>query len=107
MVWVWMGGSDTPTGCVDAFDYDVATGAVSGRRTVIRIAAENGFPDGYVEGWEVWKDGIWVQVKVHVDDVCWPACFFTGLVVCLFMCRPASVLCRPCVGPRPPVQVHD
>lgn len=35
---------DSPTRRVDAFDFDLATGAISGRRTVIRIT--DGFPDG-------------------------------------------------------------
>jgi sugar lactone lactonase YvrE len=37
---------DTPTQRVDAFDYDVDTGAVANRRTVVEIPAEVGKPDG-------------------------------------------------------------
>lgn len=36
---------DTPTGSVDAFDYDSDAG-LTGRRSVIRIADEDGTPDG-------------------------------------------------------------
>jgi sugar lactone lactonase YvrE len=36
---------DTPTGSVDAFDYDSDTG-LTGRRSVIRIPDEDGTPDG-------------------------------------------------------------
>jgi sugar lactone lactonase YvrE len=36
---------DTPTQCVDAFDYDRETG-LSGRRTVVRIPGAAGSPDG-------------------------------------------------------------
>lgn len=35
---------DTPTGHVDAFDYDERTGAVTGRRHVVKV--EGGHPDG-------------------------------------------------------------
>jgi sugar lactone lactonase YvrE len=35
---------DTPTGRVDAFDYDQGTGAVSGRRPLFEV--EDGDPDG-------------------------------------------------------------
>jgi sugar lactone lactonase YvrE len=37
---------DTPTRCVDAFDFDSATGAISNRRAVIRIPDGMGYPDG-------------------------------------------------------------
>ena len=37
---------DSPTQRIDAFDYDVATGAVSDRRTVVEIPAARGTPDG-------------------------------------------------------------
>jgi len=50
---------DTPTHRVDAFDYDVATGRVSGRRTVVTIEADDGDPDGMcidVDG------GLWVAL---------------------------------------------
>ncbi len=37
---------DTPERRVDAFDYDMATGAVSGRRTAVEVPKEMGMPDG-------------------------------------------------------------
>ncbi|PHS08067.1 MAG: hypothetical protein COA78_13095 [Blastopirellula sp.] len=37
---------DTPTRKVDAFDYDVETGAISNRRTVINVPEDLGKPDG-------------------------------------------------------------
>jgi sugar lactone lactonase YvrE len=38
--------NDTPTGTVQAFDYDDKTGAISNRRVVVRIARGGGGPDG-------------------------------------------------------------
>jgi sugar lactone lactonase YvrE len=50
---------DTPTRNIDVFDYDGATGAISGRRTLITVEAEAGFPDGMC----VDADGaIWVAL---------------------------------------------
>ena len=47
--------ADTPTGVVDAFDYDDATGEIANRRTVVRIA--EGAPDGMT----IDRDGnLWV-----------------------------------------------
>ena len=37
---------DTPTFEIVAFDYDTATGAISGRRSVVSIPREAGYPDG-------------------------------------------------------------
>ncbi len=37
---------DTPTQRVDAFDYEVRTGEIDGRRTLVEIPAEVGSPDG-------------------------------------------------------------
>ena len=37
---------DTPTGCVDCFDYDLASGSISNRQTLLRISADEGSPDG-------------------------------------------------------------
>merc|ERR1712087_213071 len=48
---------DTPTGQVDAFDYDEATGAVSNRRCAIKC--EHGFPDGCTIDSE---DKIWIAM---------------------------------------------
>jgi sugar lactone lactonase YvrE len=37
---------DTPTRCVDAFDYDLETGDIANRRPVITIPETDGYPDG-------------------------------------------------------------
>ena len=37
---------DTPRGTVDAFDYELETGAISNRRAVITIPPDTGHPDG-------------------------------------------------------------
>ena len=50
---------DTPTGRVDAFDYDVSTGSVTGRRTVVTIDAALGAPDGMTIDSE---GGLWVAL---------------------------------------------
>ena len=50
---------DTPTEAVDAFDFDVATGAVSGRRRLVDLRDVPGRPDGLT----VDADGaIWVAM---------------------------------------------
>ncbi len=38
--------TDTKTSCVDAFDFDAATGAITNRRHVVEVAKEVGHPDG-------------------------------------------------------------
>jgi sugar lactone lactonase YvrE len=50
---------DTPTRCIDAFDYDLAGGTVTGRRTVVEIPASAGDPDGLTIDAE---DGLWVAL---------------------------------------------
>ncbi len=64
---------DTPTGRIDVFDYDVATGTVANRRPHIEIDPSLGAPDGMcidVEG------GLWVAmwgggtVRRYVDGDC-------------------------------------
>jgi len=50
---------DTPTHRIDAFDYDIATGGVSGRRPVVSIDPDDGDPDGMcidIDG------GLWVAL---------------------------------------------
>ncbi len=37
---------DTPTGSIDVFDFDVATGSIANRRSVARVEAGAGWPDG-------------------------------------------------------------
>lgn len=51
--------NDTPTGQVTAFDYDVHTGALSGRRPAIQIADGDGKPDGMTIDVE---DHLWVAL---------------------------------------------
>jgi sugar lactone lactonase YvrE len=55
---------DTPTGYVEAWDYDDATGAIANRRVCIRIPKGNGHPDGctldadgnlWVAHWDGWN----------------------------------------------------
>lgn len=50
---------DTPTRRVDVFDFDLRTGAWSGRRTHVRIGSAEGFPDGMAIDEE---DGLWVAL---------------------------------------------
>ena len=59
---------DTPTQRVDAFDFDVATGEIANRRTVIDVPAEMGHPDGmtidaegklWVAHWDGWHVHRW------------------------------------------------
>ncbi len=38
--------TDTLTGRVDVFDYDLATGTPSGRRPLVKLSSEQGWPDG-------------------------------------------------------------
>jgi len=55
---------DSPTRCVVAYDYDMATNAISNGRTVITIPEKDGFPDGmtidsedmlWIALWDGWK----------------------------------------------------
>jgi len=48
---------DTPTGRVDAFDYDIRTGDISGRRPFATI--DEGFPDGMCVDAD---GGVWVAI---------------------------------------------
>ena len=54
---------DTPTGGLDAFDFDAASGTISNRRRIATIDPGDGFPDGlavdaegaiWVALWEGW-----------------------------------------------------
>ena len=55
MYWI-----DTPTGRIDAFDYDLDTGRVSGRRPHVVIDEEWGSPDGMCIDDE---DRLWVAAR--------------------------------------------
>jgi sugar lactone lactonase YvrE len=50
---------DSPTQSVDAFDFDVASGAISNRRTLLRIGPAHGTPDGLTLDAE---DFLWVAL---------------------------------------------
>jgi len=50
---------DTPTGRIDAFDYDAETGGVSGRRSVVSIPESAGSPDGMTIDSE---GGLWIAL---------------------------------------------
>ncbi|MFY1688620.1 SMP-30/gluconolactonase/LRE family protein [Plantactinospora sp. WMMB782] len=50
---------DTPTQRVDVFDYDVAEGALTGRRPFVRIEPDDGAPDGLTVDAE---GGVWVAL---------------------------------------------
>ena len=48
---------DTPTMQIDAFDFDLESGAISNRRPVVRVPREMGYPDGMAIDSE---DRLWV-----------------------------------------------
>jgi len=59
---------DTPTRQITAFDYDLATGDVQNRRTVVQIPEDQGYPDGmsidsegmiWVAHWGGWQVSRW------------------------------------------------
>jgi sugar lactone lactonase YvrE len=59
---------DSMTRGVDAFDFDVETGTIAGRRRVISVAPDLGFPDGmtidaegnlWIALWDGWGVGCW------------------------------------------------
>ena len=58
---------DSASQGVDVFDYDVATGSVSGRRRLVSIDAADGIPDG---------------MTVDAEGNLWVACFGGGAVRC-------------------------
>lgn len=59
---------DSPTREVAAFDYDVATGEIANKRTVIRFAPEDGSPDG---------------MTIDADGNLWVALWDGWCVVCI------------------------
>lgn len=59
---------DSPTGGVDAFDFEIKNGNIANRRTVIRIEKGDGTPDGmaidqegmlWIAHWDGWKVTRW------------------------------------------------
>ena len=59
---------DSPTRTVVAYDYDIATGAITNKRTVINIPQQEGFPDGmtidrdgmlWIGHWDGWQVARW------------------------------------------------
>lgn len=71
---------DTPTRCVDRFDWDSATGAISNRRTAFHFTEEEGFG---------WPDGCTLDSAGRL----WTAHFAGGEVTCVDLER-REVLCR-------------
>jgi sugar lactone lactonase YvrE len=63
---------DSPTQCVAAYDYDLATGAIHNRRVAVEIAPVLGAPDGmtidaegmlWIALWDGWSVGRWDPVS--------------------------------------------
>ena len=67
---------DTPTGMVEAFDYDNASGAIANRRCAVKVAAELGHPDG---------------MTIDDQDRLWVA-MWGGARVCCFDPKTAALL---------------
>ena len=85
--------TDTPTLEIAAFDYDDHTGAISNRRTIIKIEEKEGFPDGmtidnegmlWIAHWNGWQVTRWnpntgtklLSIKLPVAKV--TSCTFGG-----------------------------
>jgi len=84
---------DTPTGKIDAFDFDAESGSISRRRTVVDIPRSMGFPDGmtvdaegmlWVALWMGWGLGRWdpsdgrLLEKIEVPAARTTSCCFGG-----------------------------
>jgi sugar lactone lactonase YvrE len=84
---------DTPTHKIVAFDFDVASGKISNKRGVIRIAKEEGSPDGmtidsddmlWIAHWGGWQVTRWnPQTGQQLDRIALPvskvtSCTFGG-----------------------------
>jgi len=84
---------DTPTYEVVAYDYDKNTGSINNKRTIIKIAKEDGFPDGmtidnegmlWIAHWDGWQVSRWnpdtgekiFEIKLSVAKV--TSCSFGG-----------------------------
>ena len=84
---------DSPTRCVDSFEYDRETGQISNRQTVIQFSEDQGYPDGmtidaedmlWVAQWDGWgvsrfdpKTGELLD-KIEVPAAQVTACAFGG-----------------------------
>jgi sugar lactone lactonase YvrE len=73
---------DTPTQSIDAFDFDTDTGAITDRRSIVKINPEDGAPDGLVvdaEGciwvalWDGWEVRCYTPEGKHLGSVAVPA----------------------------------
>lgn len=84
---------DSPTRCVDVFDYDADSGTPSNRRTAIALPEGIGYPDGmtidaedklWVALWEGWGVGRFdpntgeMLAKIEVPVACVTSCCFGG-----------------------------
>ena len=84
---------DTPTLEIAAFEYDTTSGAIASRKTIIRTAEEDGFPDGmtidnegmlWIAFWGGWKVARWnphtgkkiLEIRLPVSRV--SSCTFGG-----------------------------
>ena len=65
---------DTPTGAVQAFDFDAAKGAISNGRIAFRIPEGTGHPDGCT----IDADGVYTCVPLHT---CVPRCSSIACIV--------------------------
>ena len=86
--------TDTKTGCVFAFDYDIVTGDIANRRTVVEVDKTMGRPDGLTvdaEGF-LWT-ALWAGHGVARWD---PA---DGRMVAKVECPAANVTCPAFGGP--------
>lgn len=73
LAWTADGGTlyyiDTPTRSIDAFDFDVARGAISNRRPAFSL--ERAGVDGYPDGMTIDRDGrLWVAVWGSASVIC-------------------------------------
>ena len=83
---------DTPTGQIDVFDYDLATGAMDDRRTLIDCTGVEGHPDGltvdadgclWAAFWDGWGLHRFDPTGTHMDHIPLPvarttSCTFGG-----------------------------
>lgn len=86
--------TDTKTGCVFAFDYDAATGNISGRRVAVEVDKSLGRPDGLAVDAEGF---LWTALWAGHGVARWnPA---NGDLVAKVECPAANVTCPAFGGP--------